>query len=209
MKKTSMILLSSIFVVMLISTLSGCSKVVENQTDKSSEFLYSDKGEKWKDLDESWNGQVMVDGELYFYTPYEVPFKIEKKDILGKVKSLVGNYQVPSKNGQANFDIKGSKYARYEENMAVLIDKEWLLFMNEENWSKGTSISYSGFLDESLGEEEALKLLRRIAFGLQMDNDYENNLDTIIEEAFRYCGIDDSSLLEEAKSDITVNVSDY
>lgn len=81
--------------------------------------------------------------------------------------------------------------------------------MNEENWSKGTSISYSGFLDESLGEEEALKLLRRIAFGLQMDDDYENNLDTIIEEAFRYCGIDDPSLLEEAKSDITVNVSDH
>lgn len=124
MKKTSIILLSSIFVVMIISTLSGCSKAVENQTDKSSEFAYSDKGEKWKGLDESWNGQVMLDGELYFYTPYKVPVKIEKKDILGEVKYLVGNYQVPSKNGQANFDIKGSKYARYEESMAVLIDKE-------------------------------------------------------------------------------------
>lgn len=205
MKKISIMLLSSIFVVIIISTLSGCSKIAENQTDKSNGLVNEGK---WKGIDESWNGQVMLDGELYFYTPYEVPVEIEKKDIIGEVKSLVGNYQVPSKNEQANFDIKGSKYARYEESMAVLIDKEWLLFMNEENWSKGTSISYSGFLDESLGEEEALKLLRRIAFGLQMDDDYENNLDKIIEEAFRYCGIDDPALLEEAKSKITVNVSD-
>ena len=72
MKKISIMLLSSIFVVIIISTLSGCSKIAENQTDKSNGLVNEGK---WKGIDESWNGQVMLDGELYFYTPYKVPVK--------------------------------------------------------------------------------------------------------------------------------------
>lgn len=164
--------------------------------------------EKWEGLDESWNGQIMVDDELYFYTSYEIPAKFEEKSIIGEINSFVDNYEQPSKNKQANFDIKGSKYAKYKEHIAVLIDKKWILFMNQNDWRKGTTISDVGYLYEELGDDEALKLLRILAFKSQMDDNYEKNLNTIIDEVFKYCGIDDKLLIDETKSKIKVKVSD-
>lgn len=164
--------------------------------------------ERWKGLGETWNGQVMDDGELYFYTAYEIPVEIEKESIIGKIESFVGNYEEPSKSGQANFDIKGSTYAKYEKDIAVLIDKYWILFMNQEDWSKGITIGNSGFLIEKSGGDKAFELLRRISLGLKKDDDYKKNLDTIIEEAFKDCGIADSLLIDEAKSELEIILSD-
>lgn len=194
MKKNNLVILLLMCVTLLFT---ACNTVTEKPPEQ-----------EWEGLDVSWNGKIMVDDKLYFYTSYEIPVETEEKKVLGKIKSFVNNYEEPNKNGQANFDIKGSKYARYEKNIAVLINGKWILFINQEDWQKGTSISNVDFLYEKLGDDKSLKLLRRISIGVQINNDYKTNLDTIIEKAFRDCDIDDSLLLDEVKSNIIVTLLD-
>ena len=194
MKKNNLVILFFICITLLVT---ACSDSIEETPEA-----------KWEGLKETWDGKVMVDGEIYVYTAYEIPVEIEKEFIIGEIDSFVGNYEKPSKDSQANFDIKGSKYAKYEDDIVVLIDKEWILFMNQDDWSKGISIGNSGVLIENLGDDEAFKLLSRISLGVKKDKDYENNLDTIIEDSFSDCGIEDFLLMEEAKSNLKITVSD-
>lgn len=132
--------------------------------------------------------------------------KIDKDDIIGKISSTIVPYETPTEEGQVNFEIKGSKYAKYEEDIAVLIDKEWILFIDKEIHDMSFSIGDFGFIIESLGDDEAMKLLRRITLEIKKDRDYKNNRDAIIEKAFKACGIEDPLLIDEAKSRFEITV---
>lgn len=58
-----------------------------------------------------------------------------------------------------------------------------------------------------LSKDEIGRLLSDIAAEVYDDEDYENNLDSIIEKVFREAGINDSSKLDTAKSSIKVSYS--
>jgi len=167
---------------------------------------------KGKAPEEPWTGLIMADGEIYAYTGDEVPVEIDKSSIIGKVTSIIKYYETPSEDGQANFEIKGSKYAPYEDNMVVLINNEWILFLNEEDWGKGISIQFDGSLEEEifgdLSQENIAKLMGRISLEIKKDKNYFNNLDTIIENSFRKFGIEDNSNLEYAKNYLKITVTD-
>lgn len=58
-----------------------------------------------------------------------------------------------------------------------------------------------------LSKEEITSLLTDIGAEVYEDENYENNLDSIIEKVFKEHGIDDSSKLDAAKSSIKVSYS--
>lgn len=141
----------------------------------------------------------------------EVPIEIDKNEIMGKILSTVKYFETPTENDQANFEIKGSKYAQYEDSIVVLIDGNWILFINSKNWDSALSIHYDEYLKKDifgdLSDEEIYKILRVISMDIRKDKDYENNLELIIENAFKEFGIDDSSKLNYAKSGIKITIA--
>lgn len=152
-------------------------------------------------------GTIMVSDTLYEYTGVVVPAEINKRDILGKITSVVDYYEMPSENGQANFGVKGAKYAQYEDDIVVLIDDEWILFKNKADIMTGFSVNGFGFLMEDLSDEEIYKVLRTIRKYIVVDEDYEVNLDSIIERSFIECGIEDSATIDTAKEKLKITVS--
>lgn len=156
------------------------------------------------------DGLIMVNGNIYVYTGYKVPEYIDKNTVLGTITSVVDYFETPVENGQANFKIKGAKYAQYEDDIVVQIYDEWILFKNEENMISGFSVSYnSDFLTSHLSEEKILKVLRTIRKHIIVDNNYKSNLDSIIEKSFNECGIYDSSIIDYAISDFKITVSEW
>ena len=173
-------------------------KLMINRGNKEGKYLSS----------ESLNWCIMANGNIYNYTGYEVPVEIDEKDILGKITSIVGEYETLTSNGQANFDIKGSKYAQYKDDIVVLIDNEWVLFKNNENVASGLSISNIGFLYRDYSDEEIFRVFRNIRKYIKVDDNYEANLDTIIEKSFKECGIDDPFTIYAAQSALKITVSE-
>ena len=184
-----MINLLTMFFICIVILITGCSNI---QTEPPNE---------------SFLGLIMVNG-IYEYTGYEIPGKIDKKAIIGKITSTVEVFEIPTENGQANFEIKGAKYAHYEDDIVVLIDKKWILFKNQEYMISGISISNYGFLMADLSDEEIYKIFRTIRKYIVIDEDYEANLNSIIEKSFKECGIDDSLIIETAKSNLKIITSD-
>lgn len=76
---------------------------------------------------------IMVNGELYLDTGRSVHAEIDESAIIGEVKSSVSPSEKPAEEGQTNFGFTGANYARFEENIAVLIDNEWYVFEKEVN----------------------------------------------------------------------------
>ena len=78
---------------------------------------------------------IMHNGIIYFFTGKQLETDLSEEEILGEVISVVSSDKYPSEEGQANFDILGSVYTkiiiadnRSQEDLAVLIDNEWILF---------------------------------------------------------------------------------
>ncbi|WFA07817.1 hypothetical protein [Tissierella sp. Yu-01] len=153
------------------------------------------------------DGKVMVNNVIYVYTGYEVPEEINKNDILGKITSVVDYLETPIENGQANFKITGAKYAQYEDDIVVQIYDEWILFKNEKDIVSGFSVGGYGFLANDLSDEEIYKVFRTIRKYIIVDEDYEANIDSIIEKSFNECGIYDSSLIDYTISNLEIEVS--
>jgi len=149
---------------------------------------------------------IMVNGSIYVDTRYEVPVDIDESTILGKITSTVKEYETPTENDQANFEAKGAKYAQYEDDIVVLINNRWILFKNQEEMLTSFSGNDFGFLMADLSDEEIYNVLRTIWKYIQVDEDYEKNIDSIIERAFIECGIDDASIIENAKSNLKITV---
>jgi len=188
--------------ICIIILITGCSNI---QTEPIESF-----SDGWIVVNDSIqvDGKIMVNDIIYVYTGYEVPEEIDKNEILGKITSVVDYLETPTKNGQANFKIKGAKYAEYEDDIVVQIYDDWILFKNEENNISGFSVGYFDFLMNDLSDEEIFKVFRTIRKYIIVDEDYEANLDSIIEKSFKECGIYDSSIIDYAISNLEVTVSD-
>ncbi len=198
MKKVNLLIF--IFIVILITT--GCSN---SQMEPRESFQ-----DGWIQVNDSIqvDGIIMVNDNIYVYTGYEVPEEIDKDAILGKITSIVDYFETPTKNGQANFKIKGAKYAQYGDDMVVQIYDKWILFKNEKDMISGFSVTNFGFLMDYLTEEEIFKVFRKIREYIIVYEDYEANLDKIIEKSFNECGIYDSLIIDYAISNLEISVTD-
>ena len=74
---------------------------------------------------------VMYDGTLYLSTFKQIPGEVDSSAIIGNISSTVPLSQLPTENGQANFDALDAPYALTDEGLAVLVDSEWILFSTE------------------------------------------------------------------------------
>lgn len=149
----------------------------------------------------------MVNDNIYVYTSYKVQDGINKNDVLGTITSIVDYLETPKENGQANFKIKGAKYAQYEDDIVVQIYDDWILFKNEKNMISGFSVSNFDSLMSELNEEEIFKVFRTIRKYIIIDENYEENFDSIIEKSFNECGIFDYEIINSAISNLKVNVT--
>ena len=74
---------------------------------------------------------VMYDGTLYLSTFKQIQGEVDSSTIIGNISSTVPLSQLPTENGQANFDALDAPYALTDEGLAVLVDSEWILFSTE------------------------------------------------------------------------------
>lgn len=157
---------------------------------------------------------IMVNGKIWENTDTLIDIQIDDTMVTGEISSTVDKSEKPSKNNQANFEIKGSKYAPYEKYLVVKIEDEWFLFLKEEDRTEydtpvknNVSIDYSNLENEFLGElshEEIINLFLDIANEIYLDGNYENNLDFILENTFMEYGIDISNRVDEVKSGLII-----
>lgn len=69
---------------------------------------------------------IMVDDIVYYSTGQEMPVEFDESSIRKIISYTEG---VPTQNGQANFDPElGNQYAKYGEDIAVLLNHEWVHF---------------------------------------------------------------------------------
>ncbi|MBQ6540704.1 MAG: hypothetical protein IJL71_06745 [Oscillospiraceae bacterium] len=71
---------------------------------------------------------IMYEGKLYHLTDQEIPVEIDPSEIV-TADSTVPLSQLPTENGQANFD---ATYAVTDSGLAVLWGSEWVLFVADD-----------------------------------------------------------------------------
>lgn len=84
---------------------------------------------------------VMYDDTLYLSTFKQIPGEVDSSAIIGNISSTVPLSQLPTENGQANFDALDAPYALTDEGLAVLVDSEWILFSTD---GSGNSVHDDG-----------------------------------------------------------------
>lgn len=75
---------------------------------------------------------IMVGNLLFLDTGKEIAIDLDAAEILGEVHSSTPQHEKPAENGQTNFGSIGSKYVQHGENVALLINGRWILFVREE-----------------------------------------------------------------------------
>jgi beta-lactamase regulating signal transducer with metallopeptidase domain len=158
---------------------------------------------------------IQIEDELWVNTGGEVVVAVDEVEIIGEITSIIGRFEWPKENNQANFDIEGSSYGYYEDNMVIKIEDKWILFSRIEDWA-GINIS-GGFMsvgydksDEEeifgdLNEEEINKVLENISEEVAEDEDYKKNKDSIIEKVFKSNGVKDPKKINAAKSKLIIS----
>lgn len=71
---------------------------------------------------------VMYEGVLYRTTGKQLPAEVDDSAIVGHVTSTVHPSQLPTENGQANFDGLNTPFAITSDGFLVLLANEWVLF---------------------------------------------------------------------------------
>ncbi len=74
---------------------------------------------------------VNIGGYVYVSTEEAMPAEMEPLSIIGKIHTIVDASEEPTQNGQANFDCVGADYARFEGGYAVLLNGEWVRFVQK------------------------------------------------------------------------------
>ena len=74
---------------------------------------------------------INVGGYVYVSTEEAMPAEIEPLSIIGKIHTIVDPSEEPTQNGQANFRCVGADYTRFEDGYAVLINGEWIRFVQK------------------------------------------------------------------------------
>ena len=127
MKKNVVFLLA----LMMIFTF-GCSSIEEEKSNVLSE-------------------SIMVDGEIYISTGEEIPIEPAEGSIK-RVTSVSKGTTLPNIEGQINFPLPDSKYAKIddgEEYVVILIESEWVKFAKEK--SNETSKNIMSSTADTLG----------------------------------------------------------
>ena len=158
---------------------------------------------------------IQIEDDLWVNTGGVVVLEDEELEIIGEVTSIIGRFDWPKENNQANFDIEGSKYAYYEDNLVINIEDDWILFSRLEDWaginisggfmSVGYDVLYEEEIFGDLNEVEISTLLENISEKIQEDEDYEKNKDSIIEEVFKDNGVIDVKRINAAKSKLIIS----
>ena len=74
---------------------------------------------------------ICVGGELYYSTGKEMPVEMDPSSYLGVITSSVEPGQIPTEEGQTNFGSLGQVYAQLGNDLAVMVDHEWVQFLKE------------------------------------------------------------------------------
>lgn len=99
------ITLLTIFLICIVLLIAGCSNTQEEVPTGDLPSM------------------IMVEGEIWMNTKNEVSVEIDESAAIGEITFYVQSNEIPSVNGQANFEIAGSKYAYYEDNIDSIIEK--------------------------------------------------------------------------------------
>ena len=136
MKKSFIITLVLLFVFSNIAGCGGKSGLKSDGNEKISQSNNPDKSES-KQTPEAPNTflpQIMIDDEIYFLhsSPDLSISYLPESYYKGSVLSTVPLSQIPTENGQANFDVEiGAPYAKYGDGYIVLWKGIWTVFVTE------------------------------------------------------------------------------
>ena len=79
---------------------------------------------------------IMVDGELYSTTGEEMTIEPDES-VIKTVTSIIKGTELPSNEGEINFPVPSTKYAKINDNeeyVVVLMDLEWIKFEKRDDW---------------------------------------------------------------------------
>lgn len=124
---------------------------------------------------------IMVNGILYLETGKQVPVEIDDSAIIGEISSLVDQSEKPTEEGQSNVGSLGSKYAYYEENIVVLINNKWVLFIREHS------------------TENVLNQLANQDFSIEGENFYNADDETIVEFGKAFINLFNGAVADQKK----------
>jgi len=72
---------------------------------------------------------IMVEDSIYRLTPEMISFQPDDETVFGTITSAVDARELPSENGQSNFQPVGAEYIYYEDGLLVYWgDGRWAFF---------------------------------------------------------------------------------
>ena len=156
---------------------------------------------------------IMVDGEIYLYSVVPMAGEVDESAIIGYTESYTDEY--PSENGQTNFNRElGMPYAKVEDGIAVLFQKEWhMCYPNSEKLKseiiqtyaaedkEGRLQTYYEMADGTWGTEEH-RYLYKLELTGRMHNAAKDSTFVCLSNS------EDISFSEVSKSMISSNIDD-
>ena len=156
---------------------------------------------------------IMVDGEIYLYSVVPMAGEVDESAIIGYTESYTDEY--PSENGQTNFNRElGMPYAKVEDGIAVLFQKEWhMCYPNSEKLKseiiqtyaaeekEGRLQTYYEMADGTWGTEEH-RYLYKLELTGRMHNAAKDSTFVCLSNS------EDISFSEVSKSMISSNMDD-
>lgn len=156
---------------------------------------------------------IMVDGEIYLYSVVPMAGEVDESAIIGYTESYTDEY--PSENGQTNFNRElGMPYAKVEDGIAVLFQKEWhMCYPNSEKLKneiiqtyaaedkEGRLQTYYEMADGTWGTEEH-RYLYKLELTGRMHNAVKDSTFVCLSNS------EDISFSEVSKSMISSNMDD-
>ncbi len=114
----------------------GCEKIEQTGQQErvfipeAEERLSGDGGQQAALSDRK--PMIMIEGELYLDTGRAMPAEMAPSEILGTITSNVPSSELPTEDGQSNFNCIGAEYARSEDGIALKLNQQWWYFQKEE-----------------------------------------------------------------------------
>lgn len=127
-------------------------------------------------------------------------------DIIGKITDEVAEDENYADNLDSIIE-RAFKESGINDTERLEAAKAKLTIINNGSLTIKWDVNIEKEIFGELSKEEITSLLTDIGAEVYEDENYENNLDSIIEKVFKEHGIDDSSKLDAAKSSIKVSYS--
>ena len=78
------------------------------------------------------DGKLMVDGVVYVESNVVISEYVGEMDQMDTITSSVDLTEIPTEDGQSNFECIGAPYTPYENGLVVFLDDTWIYFMPME-----------------------------------------------------------------------------